>query len=76
MRRVCINVHEPKNVSMINNVLVKREIKRGKSDIDEHNNSWAVVYHIRFSGKCEPVGVINDLHQWITFTSGRAWNRS
>ena len=48
---------------MINNVLVKRETKRGKSDIDEHNNSWAVVYHIRFSGKCEPVRVINDLHQ-------------
>ena len=57
---------------MINNILAKRETKRGKSDIDEHNNFWTVVYCVRFSGKCEPVGVINDLYQWIAFTSERA----
>ena len=59
---------------MINNVLVKRETKGGKSDVDEYNDSWAVIYCVRFSGKCEPVGVINDPHQWIAFASGRAWN--
>jgi len=60
---------------MFNNILAKREIKRGKSDIDEHNDSWVVVYCFRFSGKCEPVRVINDLYQWITFAIGKAWNR-
>jgi len=57
---------------MINNVLAKQEIKGEKSDVNEHNDSWTVVYHVRFSGKCEPVRVINNPHQWIAFTSGRA----
>jgi len=48
---------------MIDNVLAKRETKRGKSDIDEYNDSWAVVYHVRFSSRCELVGVINDPYQ-------------
>ena len=48
---------------MINNILAKREMKKGKSDVDEHNDSWVVIYCVRFSGKCEPVGVINNLHQ-------------
>jgi len=59
---------------MINNILAKRKTKRGKFDINEHNDSWAVIYLIRFSGRCEPVGVVNNPHQWITFTVERAWN--
>jgi len=59
---------------MIDNVLAKRETKRGKSDIDEYNDSWAVVYHVRFSSRCKLVGMINDPYQWIAFTSRKAWN--
>jgi len=47
---------------MINNIPAKREMERRKSDINEHNDSWAVVHHIRFSGKYEPVGMINNPH--------------
>ena len=59
---------------MINNILVKRETKREKSDINEHNDSWAVAHCDRFSGKSEPVRVINDPYQWVAFTVGQAWD--
>jgi len=47
---------------MINNVFVKRKSKRRKSNINEHDDSWIVISCDGLSGKCESVGMINNLH--------------
>ena len=49
-------------------------MKGRKSNINEHNDSWAVVCCIGFSGKCEPVGMINNPYQRIAFAIGWARN--
>ena len=56
---------------MVNNVFVKRKIKRRESDVDEYNDFWAVAQYIRFPGKGELVGVICNSYQQNTFTIGR-----
>jgi len=54
MRRIRIYIHDPKdviiveegnkkNVSVINNIFVKREMKGEKSDININNDSWEVI---------------------------------
>ena len=63
-----------KNVSVINNIFVKREMKRWKSNIDKDNDSWEVICHIRFTGEGKPIWMINNIHQWNTFTTIWAGN--
>jgi len=57
MRRIRIYIHDPKdviiveegnkknkkNVSVINNIFVKREMKGEKSDININNDPWEVI---------------------------------
>jgi len=54
VRRIRINFHDPKqdvivteqnkkNVSVVDDVLIKRKIERQKSDVDINSNSWGVV---------------------------------
>jgi len=52
---------------VINNVFAKRETKRRESNIDEDHNPWAVIYCVQFSNKGEPIGMINNTHQWNIF---------
>ena len=51
-------------------------MKRRKSNIDEYNDSWAVIYCIRFSDKDKPVRVISNSYQQNVFTIGKARDRS
>jgi len=52
---------------VINNVFAKRKSKRGQFNINKHNNLRVVIGCDRFSGKDEPVGVIDDPHKQTTF---------
>ena len=52
---------------MINNVFAKGKLKRGQSDVDKHDNPRVVIGCNKFSGKGEPVGVIDDPHKQTTF---------
>ena len=87
MRRVWVYIHNPKkftvyeernknNVSVINNVFAKREMKRRESNIDEDHDPWTVICCVQFSNKGEPIGMINNAHQWNTFTICWARNGS
>ena len=63
MRWIRINVHNPKdriviekgckkNISMINDIFSKRELKGGKTNIDITNDSWQVIRQTGASSKC------------------------
>jgi len=47
---------------MINNIFAKRKTKRGKSNVNKHDHLWGVISRKQFSGKSEPVGMIDNLH--------------
>ena len=79
MRRIRINIHEPKivivieetnekNVSITDNIFAKREVKRWKSDVDVNNDSWGVIHWIGFSSKGKPIWMIHNAYQRNTFT--------
>ena len=79
MRRIRINFHDPKqdvivteqnkkNVSVVDDVLIKRKIKRQKSDVDINSNSWGVVCRVGFSSKHEPIGIVRNAYQRNAFT--------
>ena len=53
---------------MINNIFVKRKSKREKSNVDKNHNPWAVICCDWFSGKSEPIGVIDNAYQRDIFT--------
>jgi len=62
MRRIRVNVHDPKIV-----VIVKEENKK--------DNSRRVIHWIRFSSKGKPVWVVGNAYQRNAFTVLRAGNR-
>jgi len=45
---------------VINNIFAKEKLKRGQSNVDKHDNLRVVIGCNKFSGKGEPVGVIDD----------------
>ena len=86
MRRIRINFHDPKqdvivteqnkkNVSVVDDVLIKRKIKRQKSDVDINSNSWGVVCWVGFSSKHEPIGIVRNAYQRNAFTVFWTGNR-
>ena len=47
-----------KNIPMIDNVIMKRQMKRREADIDVYDNSRGVWPIWRSSGKQQPVGMM------------------
>ena len=79
MRRIRINVHKPKivivikernkeNVSITNNIFVKRKVKRWKSDVNVNNDFWEVIHQIGFSSKDKSIWMIHNAYQRNAFT--------
>jgi len=60
---------------VINNVFTKRKTKRGKSNVNKHDHLWEVISREQFSGKSEPVGMIDNPHQQAAFTIGMTRDR-
>ena len=86
MRRIRVNVHDPKiviivkegnekNVLVINNVFAKWKSKRWKSDIYIYDDSREVIHQIGFSSKGKLVCVVGNTYQRNAFTVLRAGNR-
>ena len=60
---------------MINNIFAKRKTEREKSHVNEYDHLQKVISHKWFSGKSEPVGMIDNPHKWAAFTIGMTRNR-
>ena len=60
------------NVSVVENILVKEESKRAKTNIDIRNDSWEIIFILRDSCKRNPIGVMVGANKWLSFTVRRA----
>ena len=62
------------NVSMVKNVFAKKESKRAETNINVRNYSWEVIFVLRDSCECYPIGVVAGANKRFTFTIRKAGN--
>ena len=62
------------NVSIVKNVFAKKESKRAKTNINVRNYSWEVIFVLRDSCECYPIGVVAGTNKRFAFTIRRAGN--
>ena len=62
------------NVSMVENILAKEELKRAKMNINIRNDSWEIISVLWDSCKRNPIGVVARTNKWLAFAVRAAGN--
>ena len=62
------------NVSMVENILAKEELKRAKTNINIKNDFWEIIFVLWDSCKRNPIGVVARTNKWLAFAVRGAGN--